>query len=300
MYVAKAHHAGVVRYDAAQDHYDATNLALLGELRHAIAADELVLCFQPKTTLDDGDVVAVEALVRWNHPVRGLLAPDRFIPLAEQTDLIDTLTTWVLTNALTQVRDLGPGYAHLAVAVNVSARSLNRVQFADQVADTLRRLGITPHRLIIEITETALLAEPQRTAIILAQLAATGVRVSIDDFGKGQTSLGYLSELPVHELKIDLSFVVDMMDNPAHAAIVRSVIDLGHNLGLKVVAEGVETDAVLASLKRIGCDVAQGYLLGRPMPVEALAAWLTVPVGTAPTETAAINTAAIDTVLATS
>jgi diguanylate cyclase len=270
MYVAKAQHTGVVRYDAEHDHYDAANLGLIADLRGAIDADELVMHYQPKAALEDGRIEAVEALVRWQHPTLGLLFPDRFIPMCEQTDLIDKLTTWVMRRALTDIRDLGD----VAVSVNVSARTLGRARFADQVIAVLADLDVSPHRLIIEITETALLTDPPRAAAVLAQLNAVGVRVSLDDFGIGQTSLGYLSSLPVHELKIDKSFVMDMLANPAHAAIVRSIVDLGHNLSLQVVGEGVETDDVFATLREAGCDLAQGYLLARPMPVEKLRGWL--------------------------
>jgi EAL domain-containing protein (putative c-di-GMP-specific phosphodiesterase class I) len=274
MYLAKAQHSGVVRYDPAQDTYEAANLALIAELRHAIEANQLVLHYQPKARLLDGGIEAVEALVRWQHPTQGLIYPDRFIPLAEQTDLIDKLTAWVLTTALTEIRDLGPAWSDLTVAVNVSARSLSRADFADHVTEVLNRLDVGADRLIIEITETALLTDPEHAATVLAKLAASGVKASLDDFGRGQTSLGYLSQLPIDELKIDKSFVVDMLTNPSHAAIVRSIVDLGHNLAFRVVAEGVETDDVLTKLKTTGCDVAQGFLLARPMTIERLEGWL--------------------------
>jgi diguanylate cyclase (GGDEF)-like protein len=274
MYVAKAEHTGVSRYDPAHDHYDAANLALVADLRHAIDAGQLTLHYQPKAALSDGHVEAVEALVRWNHPRLGRLMPARFLPLAEQTELIDRMTDWVLATAATDILRLADTDAGLAVAVNVSARSLARADFAARVMAVLDRYGLPPTRLIIEITETALLANPDRAAAILAELGAAGVRVSIDDFGKGYTSLGYLSALTVHELKIDKSFVADLATNSAHAAIVRSIVDLGHNLGLSVVGEGVETAGILAGLRRTGCDVAQGYLLAHPMPVDQLADWL--------------------------
>jgi diguanylate cyclase (GGDEF)-like protein len=274
MYVAKTNHAGVVRYDTAHDHYDSSNLALVAELRHAIDDDQLVLHYQPKVTTADGRVEAVETLVRWQHPVHGLLYPDAFLPLAEQTDLIDKLTDWVLRHALTEVALLGPVAADLPVAVNVSARNLARSDFAQTVVNVLDEQGVPPQRLIIEITETALLVDPARATKVLGELALAGVRVSLDDFGCGQTSLGYLSALPVHELKIDKSFVWDMLENPAHAAIVRSIVDLGHNLSLRVVGEGVETDEVLHILRDTGCDVAQGYFFARPMPAPNLREWL--------------------------
>jgi len=274
LYEAKALHSGVVRYDAANDHYDASNLTLLAELRRGIEADELVLHYQPKVRTDDHSIEAVEALVRWDHPTLGLLGPDRFIPLAEQTDLIDLLTQWVLSKALSDLRDMGPAADAVSMAVNVSARNLGRPRFANSVVETLRNLGLPARRLIVEITETALLADPARAATVLAELDEAGVEVSLDDFGRGQTSLGYLSTLPVHELKIDRGFVTDMLDDRSHATIVHSVVDLGHNLSLRVVAEGVETEDVLDALRQTGCDLAQGFFFAKPMPLEQLSYYL--------------------------
>ncbi|MCU1428291.1 MAG: diguanylate cyclase/phosphodiesterase, partial [Actinomycetia bacterium] len=239
-----------------------------------IAADQLVLHYQPKATLSDGRTEAIETLVRWQHPVHGLLYPDRFLPLAEQTDVIDALTDWVLRHALIETQKLGPIGEDLAVAVNISGRNLARSDFASRVRAVLDELGVAPARLIIEITETALVADPARAATMLGELAAAGVQVSLDDFGCGQTSLGYLSALPLHELKIDKSFVMDMLVNHTHASIVRSIVDLGHNLGLRVVGEGVETERILQTLGATGCDVAQGYFLARPMPAVNLRDWL--------------------------
>jgi diguanylate cyclase (GGDEF)-like protein len=273
MYAAKSKHAGVVRYEPSLDRFDAASLSRVSKLRRAIDADELVLHYQPLATLADRKVVAVEALVRWQHPTDGLLYPDQFLPLAEQTDVIDKLTSWVLRTAARQILQLAPD-ADLTVAVNVSARSLGKAAFADEVIAILEQTGLPPTRLIIEVTETALLVDPRRAANVLQRLSAAGVRVSLDDFGSGQTSLAYLSTLPLDELKIDRSFVFDMLDNPANAAIVRSIIDLGHNLDLRVVGEGVETNEVLAGLHASGCDIAQGYLLARPMPAERLHEWI--------------------------
>jgi len=275
LYVAKAQHAGVVRYDRSQDHYDAANLGLIADLRHAIDNDELILHYQPKMTLPDRAVDAVEALVRWEHPSHGLLAPVRFVPLAEQTDLIDKLTQWVLRRALADMTDPESGLSAVAVSVNVSARNICNGEFASQVITALQDHAVPAHRLTLEITETALLTDPGRAGIALAELSALGVHISIDDFGVGQTSLGFLSSLCVHELKIDQGFVTDMTSVPAHRAIVRSIVDLGHNLGFRVVAEGVETEEVLDELRRLGCDVAQGYLFSRPLPLAQLRAWLT-------------------------
>jgi len=275
MYTAKSHHLGVVKYHDSQSHYNASNLALVAELRHAIEADELVLYYQPKIRIRDGHVDAVEALVRWQHPEKGLVYPDDFIPLAEQTDLIDRLTTWVMKKALDDVSHFGHGADVLTVSVNVSARNLGRAGFAASVVDALDTAGVAPERLFIEVTETTLMTDPVRAAAVLNELDNSGVRLSIDDFGTGQTSLGYLSTLPIHEIKIDRSFITDMTERSAHAVIVHSIVDLGHNLGFSVVAEGVETALVLADLMATGCDVAQGYLFARPMPADQLGPWLT-------------------------
>jgi diguanylate cyclase (GGDEF)-like protein len=272
MYLAKAEHAGIARYDVRRDQYDAATLGLVAELRQAIDSDQLVLHYQPQRDLASGRTTAIEALVRWQHPTRGLLYPDTFLPLAEQTDLIDQLTRWVLRRALGDLQQLGE--SELSVAVNVSARGIGRGELANDVIEILRELAVDPRRLVIEVTETTILADPARAAIELCRLTAAGVKISLDDFGQGQTSLGHLSALPLAELKIDRGFVDDMLEHPAHAAIVHSVIDLGHNLGLRVVAEGVETREVLVHLADRGCDLVQGYLLSRPVPLDKLASWL--------------------------
>jgi diguanylate cyclase (GGDEF)-like protein len=274
MYTAKQMHLGVVRYDETQNHYDASNLTLISELRTAIETDQLVLYYQPKVGISDLRIDAVEALVRWQHPTHGLLQPDRFIPLAEQTDLIDRLTEWVLRRALSDLNRFGPASQSLTVAVNVSARNLSSASFASSIVRALHDANVDAHRLYIEVTETALMTDPVRAAAVLGELDRAGVRLSIDDFGSGQTSLAYLSTLPIHELKIDRSFITDMLDHNGHTAIVHSIIDLGHNLGFSVVGEGVETRLVLNELAASGCDVAQGFLFTRPIPVEDLVIWL--------------------------
>jgi diguanylate cyclase (GGDEF)-like protein len=275
MYAAKDLHAGVMRYEPSLDRHDAAGLSLVAQLHHAIEDDELVLHYQPQQNLDSDQVVAVEALVRWQHPTLGLLFPDRFLALAEQTDVIDHLTRWVLRRALRDVDGLGHATGTTPrVAVNVSARSVGGGTLADDVIAALTECSFDPDRLIIEVTETAILADPQRAAAELARLTEAGVRVSLDDFGQGQTSLRHLSTLPLHELKIDREFVGDMDADQAHATIVRSMIELGHNLGLQVVAEGVETDAVREQLREAGTDLIQGYLLSRPLPLDQIAAWL--------------------------
>jgi diguanylate cyclase (GGDEF)-like protein len=273
MYVAKASSDGVVRYDSALDHFDADRLAMIGELQRAMDLDELVLHYQPKLDLRDGAVVGLEALLRWNHPRHGLIYPDVFLPLAEQTGLIEPLTDWVLDHALRQLEGLGvPESARLSV--NVSARNLGQPDFAQRVLEIAAGADVATSRLVLEITETAVFSDLERATSTLAQLSLAGVAISLDDFGQGQTSLGYLSRLHLAELKIDRAFVRDMLTDEAHATIVSSLIGLAHNLGLTVVAEGVEDDATRQALADLGCDEGQGYGLARPMDGQRLAQWL--------------------------
>jgi diguanylate cyclase len=267
VHVATEHQQPVVQYQAGHESYDASALALVGELSRAIAEDELVLHYQPKGDIGDRRISEVEALVRWQHPTRGLLFPDSFIPLAEGTELIDDLLRWVVRAA---VRDLGP-FDPLGVAVNVSARSLVRPTLADELLAVLAEADFPATRLIVEITETALMSDPAAAARSLERLHAAGARIAIDDFGAGQTSLGYLAGLPVSELKVDKSFVLPMLEEPRKLAIVRSVVELGHSLGCTVTAEGVETEEILDRLDSMRCDLAQGYLLARPVPLDRLA-----------------------------
>ncbi|MDQ1615154.1 MAG: hypothetical protein QOJ60_1093, partial [Actinomycetota bacterium] len=264
MYQAKRANGGVTLYDEANDAHDVAQLGLLVELRRAIELDELVLHYQPKARLDTGDLHGVEALVRWQHPSRGLLGPDTFVPLAEHTGLMAPLTEWVLRHAVTQAaqwRDLG---LMLPVAVNMSPRSLLDGNLAASLLALLAEANVTGDLLELEITETAIMTDPGRAVRVLRQLNAMGIRVAIDDFGVGYTSLTYLKSLPVHTLKIDRAFVTDMLTDPRDQAIAESVIGLGHKLGLNVVAEGIETEEVWDRLKALNCDEGQGYLLARP------------------------------------
>ena len=245
MYAAKEHHLGVARYEAGQSHFVAADLALMADLRLAIDRNQLTLHYQPQISIASGQVEAVEALVRWQHPVEGLLYPDRFIGLAEKTDLIDRLTEWVILRALGDANEFRSYASNLRVAVNISARNLSKPGFASKVARALEKSGCAPERLTLEVTETALMTDPLRATQSLEELGAAGVFLSIDDFGVGQTSLSYLSSLPISELKIDRSFITDMRSDDGHAAIVNAIVDLGHNLGFRVVGEGVEDAEVL-------------------------------------------------------
>jgi diguanylate cyclase (GGDEF)-like protein/PAS domain S-box-containing protein len=274
MYHAKEEKSGWAFYDSDCVQRDTGRLTLMGELRRALERRELVLYYQPKALLADGEVHGVEALLRWNHEVRGLVPPDEFIPTAEQTGLIKPLTRYVIDEALHQCRSWQDDGLRLSIAVNLSARSLVDLDFPAQVAGQLERWDVEPCLLEFEITESAVLADPTRTKLVLEQLSEMGIRLSIDDFGTGYSSLAHLKRLPVNEIKVDRSFVMNMEQDEDDATIVRSTIDLGRNLGLDVVAEGVESQFVLDRLKALGCTAAQGYHLSRPVPAPELEAWL--------------------------
>ena len=274
MYVAKRDNTGWALYDRGQDRNQPERLSLISELRRAIDERELVLHYQPKLELRSGRVRSVEALVRWQHPTRGLVAPGEFIDVAQETSLIKPFTLYIVDEALRQCREWSAEGHALAVAVNVSTRNLIDLDFPDQVAALLAKWDVEPGMLEIEITESAIVADMFRMRGVLERLGAMGLRLSVDDFGTGYTSLGYLRRLPINELKIDRSFVSQMTVSEEDAVIVRSTIDLGRNLGLGVVAEGVEDPEVLERLRQLGCDVAQGYLMSRPIPAHELSVWL--------------------------
>ncbi len=273
MYVAKRGNLGYAIYDPAKDQHSLRNLSLMGELRAAIEHNDLILYYQPKISLSTGRVIGVEALVRWRHPRYGLMFPDGFIPLAEQVGLINPLTEWVVRAAAEQCRKWHDAGLSLTIAVNLSARNLLDSQFPKVLASLLQDMRTQSSRLCLEITETAMMADPARALTVLGGLREMGVGLSIDDFGTGYSSLAYLKQLPVHELKIDKSFVMGMAVDESDAVIVRSTIDLAHNIGLKVVAEGVEDKVAYDLLEGLGCDVAQGYYISRPMPIEEFERW---------------------------
>jgi diguanylate cyclase len=284
LYTAKEARAAVVRYHEGIDEFDPQRLGLVAELKRAIVNNDLVLHYQPKIDMLTGNVVAFEALVRWEHPTRGTLPPIDFIPIAESTGLITPLTKWVVEAALEQLATwsvttpIGPLVPDLAIAVNISARNLREEHLATWVFERLAFHNIEPHRLVLEVTETSFATDPVRATALLEQLSAGGVRVSLDDFGQGYTSLGSLGRLPVSELKIDRGFIWAMAASAEDHAIVASVIQLGHQLGLSVVAEGVETEAMLDDLRRMGCDTVQGFLFSPPVPAnKALGLMSTTP-----------------------
>jgi EAL domain-containing protein (putative c-di-GMP-specific phosphodiesterase class I) len=274
MYVAKESHASHAVYSSAEDQFSPGRLSMVGELRRAIENGGLVLHYQPKAELETGEVSHVEALVRWEHAERGLIPPMEFIPLAEHTGLIKPLSDYVLEEALRQCREWHDGGLELTVAVNLSVRNLLDDELPDQIASLLAKWGVPAERLLVEITESTIMADPARALEVLSRLSDMGVGLAIDDFGTGYSSLTYLKRLPVDELKIDRTFIANMAADEEDAFIVRSTIDLGRNLGLQVVAEGVEDEESWNTLADLGCDFAQGYYLSRPVPAGDLARWL--------------------------
>ena len=276
MYLAKAANSGCEVYAAERDQYSPSRLALVTELRRAMEDEEFVLFYQPKVDLRTGEAVVVEALCRWDHPMRGMIPPNEFIPLAEHTGLIEPLTMYVLDKALRQVSQWREQDVDLTVAVNMSPRNLLDLHFPDHVDALLKKWRLPPGALHLEITESTLVADPTRAMAILGRLNQMRVEMSIDDFGTGYSSLGHLRKLPVKELKIDKSFVMNMGIDESDAIIVRSTIDLGRNLGLRVVAEGVETAEIWRQLVVLGCDYAQGFYRSRPMPADELPRWLSL------------------------
>jgi len=286
---AKVRHEPHCYYDASCDRYDPSRLALVGELRTAIQADQLRLHFQPKIELKTGRVAGLEALVRWKHPERGLLFPDTFIPLAERTGLINDLTTWVVAAALRQGTAFADAGFHLELSVNLSARNLSAPGFASELLRQVSQAAFPLENLTLEITETAIMADPARAKTVLGELRAAGIQLSMDDFGIGQSSLTYLKDLPITKMKIDKSFVIGF-DQPRNVAIVRSAIDLARNMGLDVTAEGIEDESAYEALRELGCNLGQGYFISKPLTPEALVDWLRGSRWTAPSPGNRANT----------
>ncbi len=274
MYAAKHANSGHAFYDGKIDQHNPTRLTLLGELRHAVEQEQFVLYYQPKVDLKNFQVTGVEALVRWKHPREDLLLPDTFIPLLEQTGMIRSLTPWVLNESLRQGQQLQDQGLPITISMNLSVRDLQDPYLAEAFAEQLAALQISPRWLELEITESAVMTEPERALEVLTRLSAMGLRIAIDDFGTGYSSLSYLKKLPVNTIKIDKSFVIGMGRDENDAAIVRTSVDLAHNLKLEVVAEGVENEETLKRLSEMGCDTAQGHYISRPLSTEELSVWL--------------------------
>jgi diguanylate cyclase (GGDEF)-like protein len=271
---AKTNRSRVEVYSPEHDHFDTARLTLLGQVRPALERDEFILHYQPKVELRSGRTTGVEALLRWQHPERGLLPPSEFISLIEQTALIGPVTLRVIDRSLAQMvtwRKLG---LHVAMSVNLSAQNLLDPELPAQIEGLLRQHDTKPEELVVEVTESATMVDPDRAVRVLEALRRMGVGVSIDDFGTGHASIAYLTELPANEIKIDRSFITGMCDNEREEAIVRSTIDLARHLDLRVVAEGIETSEVWERLTGLGCDIAQGYLISKPVDGDELTAWL--------------------------
>jgi diguanylate cyclase (GGDEF)-like protein len=274
MYEAKSNHVPHVTYELDRDDHTLARLAVLGELRRAIANGELLLHFQPKVSTTTGELHSVEALVRWEHPTRGFLPPGAFVPIAEGTAVIHPLTEEILRLALIQVRSWLDRGLHIPVSVNISARSLLDLAFPTHIARLLETIGVPSDLLSLELTESAIMGDPERALTVLKALDAMGIALSIDDFGTGYSSMSYLKALPVRELKIDRSFVGGMATNDSDVVLVQSAVDLGHNLGFHVVAEGVEDAITQNLLAEMGCDLVQGFHIRHPVPAIDLEPWL--------------------------
>ena len=274
MYAAKRVNTGYAFYDSKLDTHSPSRFTLMGELRQAIEKSQFVFYYQPKIRLDTGEVTGVEALVRWQHPRDGLVLPEVFIPLMEQTGMLRALTPWILGEAMLQARAFQDLDYPVTVSLNLSVRDLQDPQLVETVTEQLQAHGVSPERLEIEITESALMSERERVQDTLARLSAMGLKIMIDDFGIGYSSLAYLKNLPVDGIKVDRSFVTAMTRNDNDAAIVHASVDLAHNLGLEVVAEGIETEDVLHRLRELGCDAGQGLYISRPLTADDLLLWL--------------------------
>ncbi|MFI6095625.1 putative bifunctional diguanylate cyclase/phosphodiesterase [Lentzea sp. NPDC051213] len=274
MYAAKREKSGVAVYDARLHERGAAHLTAVTELRHAIDRGELFLHYQPKALADTGAVCGVEALARWQHPTRGLVRPDEFIPIAEENGLIEPLTRYVIDAALRQCRTWQDAGWEVPVSVNVGAACLHHTEFPGDVADLIKRHGLPARLLTLEITESAIISDPDRAVDVLRGLTELGVRLSIDDFGTGYSSISYLRSMRVHEMKLDRSFVTHMCTDAGDSAIVHALVALARNFGLQAVAEGVEDQDTWTALAEAGCDVVQGYFLSEPLPAEEVVAWL--------------------------
>jgi len=274
MYAAKRSHSGYVVYDPTHEEGRRGHLSLLSELKHGLENDELTLYFQPKVDLRTGAVEGAEALVRWQHPQRGFVSPAEFIPFAEQTGYIRHITHWVLERAMRQQKIWRECGVRLRVSVNISARDVSDDRFCESLSTLLDQAGVPAGCICLEITESGVMDDMARALVTLNRLHDLGFELAVDDYGTGYSSLSYLKKLPVQELKIDRSFVMNVTSDPDDEVIVRSTIELGHNMGLRVVAEGVESNEAMRMLARLGCDQVQGYVVSKPLPVDQFEAWL--------------------------
>ena len=274
MYAAKRDNRGYAVYAGEDDPKSLLQLSLAADLRRAVEDDEMILHYQPKVVMGGSQLCGVESLVRWQHPELGMIAPDVFIPLAEQSGVIEPLTRWVLDHALKQQREWREQGYRIPVSVNLCPTTLHDTSFPDTVANLLERWAAPSHALSLEITETAIMSDVARATETASRLNGMGVHISIDDFGTGYTSFAYIRKLPINEIKVDKSFVLNMSTVPDDEVIVRSIVTLGLNLGVDVVAEGVEDDTTWDLLAALDCTQAQGYFISPPIAAENLRAWL--------------------------
>jgi diguanylate cyclase (GGDEF)-like protein len=274
MYFSKKNRSCFSHYDSNDDIYSRNRLALISDLRHAIANDELELHYQPQVDVQSAQIKGAEALLRWNHPEYGYIRPDKIVELAEYEGIIHQLSLWVLKQAIAACSIWHHKKQPLSISVNLSVHDLLNLSLHKQVGDLLEQYQLNSQFLTLEVTESGMMDNPARSIKMLKKLHQMGIMLSIDDFGTGFSSLAYLKKLPVHELKIDQSFIFNMDKDESDAVIVKSTIDLGHNLGLKVVAEGVENSQIFDIIKSFGCDDAQGYLFSKPKPHKEFLAML--------------------------
>lgn len=274
LFMASKSHQGYAVYTPAFDDHSPRRLTLMTELRQAIERDELFLEYQPKINISSGEVYGAEALVRWRHPKHGMISPDEFIPMAERTRVIKNVTIWVLKQTFNQCARWHEQGFDLTLSVNLSVIDLHDPELPDIVAGVAAFAGIQPSWIMLEITESSIMNDPERTLDVIQRLHSMGYKLSIDDFGTGYSSLVYLRKMPLTELKIDKSFVIDILGSDNDAVIVNATINLAHNLGLQVTAEGVESQQVLEKLAGYGCDIAQGFYCARPLALSDFNSWL--------------------------
>jgi len=276
MRMAKRDGVGILVYNPEDDPFSMRRLRLHGELRQAIEGKELGLHYQPKVDIRTARIIGVEALARWSHPGEGMIPPAEFIPMIEQSGLIRPFTFWLLEETIVQLMDWASAGIDISIAVNMSMRNLLDPSLPATISRLLETYQVSAYKLCLEITESTIMSRPEHALQIISQLHKIGVRLSIDDFGTGYSSLAYLKKLSVDELKIDQSFIFGLTEDRDDALIVRSTIDLAHNLGLKTVAEGVESKEVMDELEILKCDIAQGYYISRPLPAAELQQWLRI------------------------
>jgi diguanylate cyclase (GGDEF)-like protein len=274
VHMAQQSNNGYCIYEPSFDTHSPKRLSLMSELRTAIKRDELELFYQAKVSIQTGQLLGAEALIRWNHPTHGPISPDEFIPMAENSRTIKHVTLWVLQRAFRNCADWHKQGINIKISVNLSAKDLHDPELPDLIAGVATSAAIKPEWIMLEITEGSIMTDPESTLAIMERLHAMGYQFSIDDFGTGYSSLAYLRKMPLTELKIDKSFVMDIMNNENDAIIVKATINLAHNLGLQVIAEGVESKEIMTKLKGYGCDMAQGYYLNKPLSATDFTQWM--------------------------